>query len=84
MIRPENIHLLTPGSADPPPGATVMEGTVRSVVDVGPVVQVTVACAASDEMLVSLGRREFLDAGVAVDDRVRLAVAPEDVHVMKE
>ncbi len=84
MIRPENIRLLASAAADPPPGATILEGTVRGVVDMGPVVQVTVACAASEEMLVSLGRREYLDAAVAIDDHVRLAIAPEDVHVMKE
>lgn len=84
MIRPENFRLLPERPADPPPGTTILEGAVRHVVDVGPVVHVTVGCRTTDEWLVSVGRREYLDARVVAGDRVLLSVAPEDIHVMKE
>ena len=52
--------------------------------DVGPVAHVTVACAAADELLVSLGRREYNDAKIAVGGRVWISVSADDVHVMRE
>ena len=84
MVRPENVRLGAAPPSDPPPGTTVLEGTVRHVVDVGPVAHVTVACAAADELMVSLGRREYNDANIAVGEHVCTSVSADDVHVMEE
>ncbi len=107
MIRPENIHLQSallekdklPGTTIPSttiPGAAILEGTICEVVDLGPVVKVTVGCRGSaghpqgsssekqTEMLVLLGKKEYKDCQAGVGDRVHLAVAPEDVHVMQQ
>ncbi len=94
MVRPENIELTSassfsnsaPSSSNtaPPPGTTLLQGRIRHVVDCGPVVQVTVACGAQTELLVSLGKKEFHKQRVGVGDEVHLSVSPEDVHVMQQ
>ena len=87
MVRPENVHVFrtVPESAPAgmPPAATTLEGTVRQIHDLGAMVRLTVACGPAMEMLVSLGKKEFKLAGLAAGDRVLLAVAPEDVHVLE-
>jgi len=87
MIRPENVHLfkLQPEFAPPgmPPGTTTLEGAVREIRDFGDAVRVAVACGPATELSVSLGKKEFKAAAVSPGDRVLLAVAPEDVHVLE-
>lgn len=83
MIRPENIQLGCEATEDGRQEATLLEGSIREVLDLGPVVHVSVACGPEVELSVSLGKREFNRRRFAVGDRVRLAVAPEDVHVME-
>jgi ABC-type Fe3+/spermidine/putrescine transport system ATPase subunit len=67
-----------------PPGSTLLEGSISDVVDLGPVVRVRLSCGPDAELLVILGKREYHRRHVALGERVRLAVAPEDVHVMTE
>jgi ABC-type Fe3+/spermidine/putrescine transport system ATPase subunit len=83
MVRPENVALSTAAPVDCPPGTTVLEGTVRGVADLGPLVRVTAACGGI-EVLVSMGHREYHGAKIAPGSRVFLAVSAEDVHVMEE
>lgn len=84
MVRPENVYV----QADPlervPPGTTVGEGTIRGLADTGPLVQLTIVCGAGLEMLVSMGKKEYNRRRLAPGDRVYLAVAPDDVHVLGE
>ncbi len=84
MVRPENIQLASARPENPPPGTTVLEGSVREVVDLGSLVKLNVACGAAVELLVSLGKREYNSSRIAAGDHVSLAVAPEDVHVMQK
>jgi molybdate/tungstate transport system ATP-binding protein len=84
MVRPENIRLRAAPPSDPPPGTMLLRGTVRHVVDAGPVVHVTVACGTGDELLVSLGRREYNDTALAAGQTVCVSVSADDVHVMDE
>jgi len=84
MIRPENIQLSAARPDEIRPGSTILEGSVKEIVELGPVVKLRVACGAETELLASLGKREYNDRGVVVGDRVSLAVAPEDVHLMRE
>jgi len=85
MIRPENIHLRPAGAAseDLPPDSTVLEGSVSDVVDLGPVVRVSLACGPETELLVLVGKREYNHRRAGVGERVHVAVAPEDVHVVQ-
>jgi ABC-type Fe3+/spermidine/putrescine transport system ATPase subunit len=93
MVRPENIHLgvgttgetPVPRQADHnmPPGTTVLEGSITEVVDLGPVVRVSLACGPETELLVFVGRKEYNQHRAGVGERMHLAVAPEDVHVME-
>lgn len=84
MVRPENVRLVSAGAEDPPPGTTILEGSVREVVDLGPAVKLRLACGGEAELVVSLGKREYNQWQFGIGDRVRLAVAPEDVHVMEQ
>lgn len=84
MVRPENVHLASARPEDRPPGTTVLEGTVRELLDLGPVYRATVTCQAEVELLVSLGKKEFGRCHAGVGDRVFLSVSPDDVHVMKQ
>jgi len=83
-VRPENIHLRTDLFQDMPGGTMTLEGVVRHLVDTGPLVEVTVDCGAQMEFLVSLGRKEYNATPVNPGDRVHLAVAPQDVHVLQQ
>ena len=83
MVRPENIHLAAARPESIPPAATVLEGSIREVVDMGPSVRVTVACARGAEVLVFAGKREYNNLAVDVGGPVVLTIAPEDVHVMQ-
>lgn len=83
MVRPEDVALSPAAPTDCPPGTTVLEGAVRRVADLGPLVQVTAACGPI-EVLVSMGHREYHSAKACPGSRVYLTVAAEDVHVMGE
>ena len=83
MVRPENVHLRTDLFQDVPVGTTTVDGVVRRLVDTGPLVEVTVDCGPAVEFLVSLGRKEYNTTPVNLGDRVHLAVAPQDVHVLQ-
>ncbi len=82
MIRPENIALTANVPENVPPEATILQGTVAELIELGPVVKVRVACGAL-EWLVSLGKREYTERNIRVGDRVHLVVAAENVHVMR-
>lgn len=84
MVRPENVYLSSGQFEGVPPGSTLLEGTIQRMADVGAVVQDTVACWPRTELLVSLGRKEYNSRRLNIGDRVNLAVAPEDVHVLEE
>ena len=84
MVRPENIHLASTQPENLSPGTAVLEGSIRELLDLGPVVRVSVTCKAEVELIVSLGKREFNGRRVGVGDNVCLTIAPEDVHLMKE
>ncbi len=83
MVRPENIHLASAHPENLPPGTTVLEGSIRELLDLGPVVKVSVACGQNTELLVSLGKRAFNRCGIRTGDHVYLSVAAEDVHVLQ-
>ena len=84
MVRPENICLATTRPQNLPPGTTLLQGAIREVVELGPLVKVTVAVATEHELSVSLGKREFDERRAAIGQRVYLTVAAEHVHVMQE
>ena len=84
MVRPENIRLAFAPPQNPPPQTTILEGSLSDVLDLGPVVRVQVACRGGIELLVMLGKREYSDLGLALGQQVFLAIAAEDVYVMKE
>ncbi len=83
VVRPENIRLAT-GDTDSPPEATVLEGTVRYMADLGPMVSVTVACDAEVELLVMLAKKEHGGLNLEVGSHVRPVIAAEDIHVLAE
>jgi len=85
MVRPENIRLESSPPENPPPGTTVLEGSIREAVDLGPTIRLSVACGNEGEALeVSLGKKEYQKRQVGVGDRVFLQVAPRDLHLMRE
>ena len=84
VVRPESIQLTRQPPQDIPQGTTVLEGQVQTVTDLGPLVQVRVACDTDVELLVSLGKREYKAAPVWPGDRVCLMIEPQDVHVLDE
>jgi hypothetical protein len=67
-----------------PPGTTILEGSIADVVDLGPVLKVSLTCGPEAELLVILGKKEYNDRRVGVGDRVCLVVSAADVHVMQE
>ena len=83
MIRPENIALAADAPGNVPQEATIFQGTVAEVIELGPVVKVRVACGAL-EWLVLLGKREHSERNIRVGGGVHLIVAAEHVHVMKD
>ena len=85
MVRPENVHLRrTDDDENLPPGNTILEGSIADVVDLGPVVKLSLTCGSKSELLVILGKNDYNDRRAAVGDRVRVTVSAADVHVMKE
>jgi hypothetical protein len=60
-----------------------LEGTVRDLLDLGPVVEATVICG-QWPLRVSTGKREFRGLACAPGSRVFLAIDPDDVHVMEK
>ncbi len=81
VVRPENIRLAADDAASPPE-ATVLEGTVRYMADLGPTVCVTVACKPEVELLVMLAKKEHGGLNLEVGSRVRPVIAAEDIHVL--
>ncbi len=98
MVRPENIDLAParPEGEKLPPGTTILEGAISEVVDLGPVVRVSLAClpSAGDvhapakgrevELFILLGKKEYNHRRVGVGEHVHLTVAAEDLHVMQQ
>jgi ABC-type Fe3+/spermidine/putrescine transport system ATPase subunit len=84
MVRPENVRLVTALPEAAPPDLAVVEGSVRELADLGPTVRVRVSCAKAMELVVMLSRNEHRSKGLDVGERVWLAVAAKDVHVMEE
>jgi len=84
MVRPENVQVETDPLENMPPGTTVLEGTIRGLTDTGPVVALVVVCGAELEVLASVGKREYNRRRLTPGDRVYLAVAPDDVHVLED
>ncbi|HUT13985.1 MAG TPA: ABC transporter ATP-binding protein [Thermoguttaceae bacterium] len=85
MVRPENIRLEASPPENPPPGTTVLEGSIRDAVDLGPTIRLSVACGnEGEELEVSLGKKEYHKRQAGVGDRVFLLVAPQDIHLMRE
>ena len=82
MVRPEHIRLAAAGPGPLTPDTSAVEGTIRHVADMGPLLRVVVACTAETELLVLVGRREYNSAHVGAGDRVYLTIAAEDVHVL--
>lgn len=84
MIRPEHVHVekeRAEGTAD---GVTWLEGTIRVLVDSGPLVRLTVACGKQLEMQASMGKSEYSQHRFLPGDRVHLAIAANDVHVLAD
>ena len=82
MLRPENIRLGPALPENVSEETSVIEGTVREVLDFGPTVKVTVAVGSDVELHVSLGKKEYNARPIDAGEHVFLTVAPEDVHVM--
>lgn len=82
IVRPENVQVAD-GTAPLPPDAATLYGTVRSVADLGPLVRLAVDCGRGLEMAVSLGKKEYREHACTPGEHVRLAVRPEDVHVLQ-
>jgi ABC-type Fe3+/spermidine/putrescine transport system ATPase subunit len=84
LVRPENVQVETDPVENVPPGTTILEGKIRGLTDTGPLVQLAVACGAEFELLTSMGKREYNRRRLAPGDRVFLAVAPDDLHVLED
>ena len=83
MVRPENIRLAATDD-NLPPDATVLEGSLRHVADLGPLVRLAVACGPDIELLVMLAKKEYSGLNVAIGSRVQSVIAVEDIHVLRE
>lgn len=86
IVRPENFQLLADRSQAEqlPPGSTLVEGTVAQLVDSGPLVQVTVTSTPGISLVASVGKREYGHVRCKAGDRVHLAVASDDVHLLED
>ena len=65
-------------------GMTILEGTIEQLSDLGPLVRVAAACDAGFQLSVSLGKKEYDHGAWKRGDRVHLAVAAEDVHILED
>jgi len=84
MIRPESVRLGAKIFEHLEPETSLLEGTVDTVADLGPLVRIDVVCDGGAALVVSLGSKEYNDQSVRPGDRIYLAIAPQDVHVMSE
>ncbi len=84
MIRPEHVHVAKESLVSVPDGTTRLEGTIRELTDSGPLVRLVIQCDAKLEMQASMGKNEYNQQRFSPGDRVYLAVAPADVHVLEE
>ncbi len=82
VVRPENIRLFR-DRPEATPGQVVLEGVLSQTVEAGPLVKAVVTCQGPTELSVSLSRRECLDLAATPGQRVFLAIAPEDVHILE-
>lgn len=83
MVRPEAIRIYTSSPGHTPVNDTLLGGTVRQVVDQGPLVRVVVSCGPDALLSVLLSSREYAQAPSKLGDRVWLEVPGAEVHVMK-
>jgi len=83
MVRPENVRLAVAPS-EAPPDTVVLRADVADVIDQGAAVKLHVRCGPEPGLVVSLGKRHYLEHRPAVGDHVHLLVDCEDVHVMRE
>lgn len=84
MIRPEHVHVEKTRTNNMPDGTTWLEGTIRILTDSGPLVRLAIECGDEFEMSASMGKSEYNQRRFLPGDRVWLAVAAGDVHVMGE
>jgi ABC-type Fe3+/spermidine/putrescine transport system ATPase subunit len=84
MIRPENVQVSSRPSEALPPGTNTLEGTVRVLTDSGPLVRLVVDCGPGFELQASMGKGEYNQRRLLPGDRVYLAIAPDDVHVLDD
>jgi ABC-type Fe3+/spermidine/putrescine transport system ATPase subunit len=82
MVRSEHIQVEKEPPSDMPRGATRLEGTVRILIDSGPLVRLTIQCNGDLSLQVSMGKSQYNQRRFLPGDRVHLAVASEDVHVL--
>lgn len=84
MIRPEHVHVAKEPLDSVSMGTTRLEGTIRMLTDSGPLVRLVIQCGAEFEIQASMGKNEYNQQRFLPGDRVYLAVAPTDVHVLEE
>ena len=84
LVRPEHVHVEKAEHDRMPEGTTWLKGTIRELVDSGPLVRLKVVCGDGFELQVSMGKSEYNLRRFLPGDHVCAAVCPGDVHVLEE
>lgn len=88
MVRAENIRVLTAAPESLPQGVALLPATLLEITDLGATVRLrtTVHNAVNDnvELLALLGKREYVSDNYFPGQRVFLAIAHQDVHLVTQ
>jgi ABC-type sugar transport system ATPase subunit len=84
MIRSENIRVLTTAPETLPQDVTLLPATLLEITDLGATVRLRTAVQAGVELIALLGKREYNSDNYLPGQRVFLAIAYDDVHVITQ
>jgi ABC-type Fe3+/spermidine/putrescine transport system ATPase subunit len=83
MIREENIRVLpeaVDAGTDPPHG---IPAVVTERADMGPLVRITARCNEQLQFIATQSKNEYKALDPRIGSRVRLVIAPDDIHVIQ-
>jgi ABC-type Fe3+/spermidine/putrescine transport system ATPase subunit len=82
MIREENVRVLPAEPSGHAAQASVIPAAITRMADMGALVRITAQCHKQLQLVVTQSKNEHDALSPAIGDRVWLAIAPEDVHVI--
>ncbi len=84
MLRSENVRVLTNAPESLPPDMTLLPATLSEITHLGATVRLRTVAEGGVELLALLGKREYIGGNYFPGQRVFLAIAHTDIHVITQ